>query len=698
MSTPRHGTLAGFIPWYFAKYASPVGLSADFFDRLLLGGGCLLMLDGLDEIVSGPERGWVKQQIEDLANHIYPGNRVMVTAREAGYRDNAVFGDDFLRVDVQDLDEDQIQVLVANWCAQLYPGEETQRTQELLSAIHDINNLRTHRELPPLINTPLMTTMVVSVKWGETELPRERAKLYEAAVKVILRAQYLHDDPERTELEKWGGSWEEQRDCLAILALAMHGEGRSGAVVTQARICEVLGQKLLPDNLESFLQAVRLRGGLLEERADLFQFAHLTFQEFLAAHWLAKQRDAAFPVLQPHLTDSWWREVFLLTYGVARVDFEPFAQQYLTWLSSQTVDGEARLAGLELAGSALLELEKPDPKRRRQQAKGLVEALGDPHLVASGGLRARAGNTLARLGDPRFREDAWYLPAEPLLGFVEIGAGPFLMGSDKAHDPEAYDNELPQHEVTLQRYFIGRYPVTVAQFRAFVEDSGHRPVDDASLEGLPNHPVVRVTWYEALKYCDWLTGQLREWPGMPEPLARLVGQEGWRITLPSEAEWEKAARGSDGRIYPWGNEPDPNRANYSDTGIRTTSAVGCFPGGISPYGVHELSGNVWEWTRSLWGEYPYPTDKSGQIYRESMDAGREEGRVCAGRGVRRTSSGVVRCAYRRWYNPYYPVLVHRVSGGGAPMPLSSDLCPSALWGSPEGCSPLASRYTTAIEP
>src|SRR5262245_40284887 len=146
----------------------------------------------------------------------------------------------------------------------------------------------------------------------------------------------------------------------------MHGQGRSGAVVTQARISEVLGQKLLPDNLESFLQAVRLRGRLLEERADLFQFAHLTFHEFLAAHWLAKQRDAAFPVLQPHLTDSWWREVFLLTYGVARVDFEPFAQQYLTWLSSQTVDGEARLAGMELAGSALLELEKPDPNGRRQ--------------------------------------------------------------------------------------------------------------------------------------------------------------------------------------------------------------------------------------------------------------------------------------------------------------------------------------------
>ena len=88
--------------------------------------------------------------------------------------------------------------------------------------------------------------------------------------------------------------------------------------------------------------------------------------------------------------------------------------------------------------------------------------------------RVAAGNALAQLGDPRFRADAWYLPEEQLLGFVEISTGPFLMGSDKVHDPAAFDRELPQHEVMLPRYFIGRYPVTGGQFRAFEEDWGFR--------------------------------------------------------------------------------------------------------------------------------------------------------------------------------------------------------------------------------
>lgn len=168
--------------------------------------------------------------------------------------------------------------------------------------------------------------------------------------------------------------------------------------------------------------------------------------------------------------------------------------------------------------------------------------------------RAQAGDALARVGDPRFRADAWYLPDEPLLGFVEIPAGPFLMGSNPKQDAEAEEWEQSQHTITLPRYYIARYPVTVAQFRAFVEQSGYQPKYKNSLQGLSNHPVAFVTWYDALAYCQWLTERLQKGEGVPQAVAQRAQQECWEVTLPTEAEWEKAAWGSEGLICPWGNE------------------------------------------------------------------------------------------------------------------------------------------------
>jgi len=205
-----------------------------------------------------------------------------------------------------------------------------------------------------------------------------------------------------------------------------------------------------------------------------------------------------------------------------------------------------------------------------------------------------------------FRADAWFLPDEALLGFVEIPEGPFTMGSDPTLDPMAFDIERwsltqPQGSVNLRGFYIGRYEVTVAQFAAFVHATGYTVVDPTALQAAPDHPVSGVSWTDALAYSRWLDQALRSWPEAPEALSRLL-QNGWKVSLPSEAQWEKAARDADGRIYPWGNEPRQDRGVFATRG---TAAVGSMDCPECAYGLADMSGNVWEWTRSPYQPYPY---------------------------------------------------------------------------------------------
>jgi formylglycine-generating enzyme required for sulfatase activity len=258
----------------------------------------------------------------------------------------------------------------------------------------------------------------------------------------------------------------------------------------------------------------------------------------------------------------------------------------------------------------------------------------------------------------RFRADAWQLPNEPLLGFIEVNAGPFTMGSDKRQDSAADDNEMPQHQVTLPAFLIGRYEVTVGQYRACVADRGCKLGDVRVLDGPEDFPVRHVSWHEALAYCNWLEEKLKAWKGTPKTLAAaLAGRqdgEAWRLTLPSEAQWERAARGTDARVYPWGGGIDPSRANYSDIKSGPTP-VGSFPAGASPIGAFDMSGNVWEWTRSLWeGEggivfkYPYVFDDG----RERLSAPDSVPRVMRGGTFGYFASGQ-RAAFRTRSTPDY---------------------------------------------
>jgi formylglycine-generating enzyme required for sulfatase activity len=243
-------------------------------------------------------------------------------------------------------------------------------------------------------------------------------------------------------------------------------------------------------------------------------------------------------------------------------------------------------------------------------AAGLWGVSRMPGGLSGGEARASVAPPPAPATLAGFRADAWFLPDDERLGFVPVPAGPFRMGSDPASDPLAFDNERwadgrAQATLDLPAFYIGRFEVTVAQFRAFVDDAGYPAASAEALAGPPGHPVAWVAWTDALAYARWLEAALRASPELPPELAARL-REGWTITLPTEAQWEKAARGGDGRIYPWGDEPRPDRANFQAGG---TAPVGSFDCPECPWGLADMSGNVWEWTRTPYRDGPYdPSD------------------------------------------------------------------------------------------
>ena len=167
---------------------------------------------------------------------------------------------------------------------------------------------------------------------------------------------------------------------------------------------------------------------------------------------------------------------------------------------------------------------------------------------------------------------------------VLVPAGEFWMGSGDGDD---LGDEGPRHRLALRAFYIDKHPVTNAQYKRFLSETGHREPEYWSNQQFnqPDQPAVGVAWDDAQAYCRW------------------AGER-----LPTEAEWEKTARGPDGRKYPWGNKWDAKRANSKEGGAGKPTPFGSYPEGESPYGAHDMAGNIWEWTSSLYRPYPYQAD------------------------------------------------------------------------------------------
>lgn len=678
---PRH--LWDFLlTWLEAKR---LGFAADPLERELEKGRAVVLLDGLDEVPSQEMRSLVRDAVAAFVKR-YPRNRYLVTCRTLSYQDPAGQLPGFPRFELAPFDEAKIDRFIEAWYDELL-RVGTVRAGEVEGLARKLKAAVRRPDLWPMASNPLLLTVMALVHTHKGRLPDARALLYEDVVDILLwrweeikagaaaeapRLRQLLLQVERMDVDLKRVLWD--------LAYRAHAEGGAGtedlADIGQAQLERALAG-LHPEGSLKWARAVvdsiKLRAGLLLERApEVFTFPHRTFQEYLAGGYLSTQAQFAREAAQLAQAGAHWREVILLAVGrlvYLGGDTDKPLALVGELCPEEALPTEAGWRKAWLAGDVLREVGRP---RVRDSVLGrdlwervrhrLVALLRGGRLTPVE--RAAAGDTLAGLGDPRFREDAWHLPDEALLGFVEVPAGPFLMGTPEEDIPTLlerfggerwwYERETPQHEVDLPTYYVARFPVTVAQFQAFVQASGPEPQDADSLRGVPNHPVRYVSWYEAVAYCEWLTEVLRAWEGTPEPLGRHLREGGWVVTLPSEAEWEKAARGTDGRIYPWGHEPDPDRANYAASEIGTTSAVGCFPGGASPYVIEDVSGNVWEWTRSLWGmggtlEFDYPYD--AEDGREDMSAGPDVYRVVRG-GAFGSYGGYVRCAVRSRYSPF----------------------------------------------
>ena len=181
--------------------------------------------------------------------------------------------------------------------------------------------------------------------------------------------------------------------------------------------------------------------------------------------------------------------------------------------------------------------------------------------------------------------------------WVEIPSGEFLMGSNPIEPITSYPDESPQHQIDLEDFFVSAKPITNSQYEKFVNSTGHKKPGHWIGGVVPplkkEHPVTYIDWEDANAFATWCGA-----------------------TLPSEAQWEKSARGNDGRLFPWGDEePTKEHANFGNS-IGDTTEVGIYKTGASSFGVLDLAGNVWEWTSSIHEDYPY-NSKDG---RENVNA------------------------------------------------------------------------------
>ncbi len=666
----------------------PERVPAGFVSGLIRAGRAWIFLDALDEVANFDERIAVRQAIEALAR-AFPGNRLVVTARVAAYEHaNTRLNADFNLAYVRDLTREQWAPLVGR----LYAGLEAnsalakERTGKLLARIDGAPLLQ------EMVKTPLMVWTATLIHSADRELPEQRAELYQAYVEVLL-GERLHEEEGAEAAQvlrdaRWPAA--DRQLYLTYAAYKTHEgaaeersrSGERGALVvvdeTTLRreilapfmaesmmldVSTLAGRRKAEHEAGEFIKVMAERSGLLHAQPEGYTFGdHLTLQEFLAALYLVENRygQERLAFLAERAGQSWWREVILLMAGSLLRQSRQAQDFLLKELGALPGGGDAHAYGVAWAGRALLEI---PPARagwhagvRAELAQRLVGVLRQNPPQTGIAARVEVGEVLGFLGDVRFG-GPWGLPE-----FIPLPGGEFWMGDDAS----GQNDEKPRHRVAIEGFALAKYPTTNAMFARFIEAKGYanpewwrgcpgefwrgdgtikdwsrsvrslpRYWDDERLNGA-NQPVVGVSWYEAVAYCRWLTATLHD---------------GHAYRLPTEAEWEYAARGQEGRRYAWGDDWVKDRANTEELALGRTTPVGIFADGATPEGVLDLTGNVWEWCSDWYdgGEY---ARRAGNVARNPTGPKKGDYKVLRG-GSWYNNQNQVRCAYRLGLDPGY---------------------------------------------
>lgn len=609
-------------------------------------GKALLLLDGFDEVIGDPLPR-VAESITSMAQAI-TDTPVLVTCRILDYQ--AEKQRRLLSFDTHtlaDFSDEQVAQFVQAWYGELASSGRRSPPQARADAAALNQAITSRTELRDLARLPLLATVMALVHTNRGTLPDARALLYYECIDILLLRWRQHQGSDLlTRLDLDDFKSDNLLALMARLGFAAHEQAERStgknadepADLSEAQVMESLAEGFARYDAsrkhalaELVLHALTQGNGLLLQRGPgVYAFPHRTFQEFLAGYHLLRQ-----PNYNQHCLarseHAHWHEALLLMVGyqvLAGGEYDKplgLAEKLLERrvsegiLAGEMLDlmGRERLAEYDLFGK--------QGQWRRTYTELLKLSLQGTPPAAPAVLRARAGLVAGKLTsydnldttppilDPRLplalvgtrwqQSEAWHKALQHY--WCPIAAGPFWYG--------AKQDKLQQVRLPYD-FLIARYPVTNAEYARFIAADGYNPDqpwwteqeriyispegerrwEPDSLKGKPitlprlwddsrfnnpTQPVVGVSWYEAAAYCRWLSTQT-----------------GLHIRLPTSLEWERAARHTDQRPYPWGDdEPTPEHANYTETGIGRTSPVGCFPAGAAVCGAQDMAGNVMEW-------------------------------------------------------------------------------------------------------